>query len=179
MLYFYLKALHIIGFVSWFAGLFYLVRLFIYHVEANDRAVEERKVLQEAFELMALRLYNIIMTPAMVVTLICGFGMIGYNPAVFQSWLHIKLTFVALLVVYHFYNRHILRKLQNKQATFSSYQFRLWNEIATLFLIAIVLIAVFKNTLNFITAFFILLGVMIALFLGVRIYRYVRGATNK
>ncbi len=174
MLYFYLKALHIIGFVSWFAGLFYLVRLFIYHVEANERPPAERKVLQDAFEMMALRLYKIITTPAMVVTIICGFGMIAYNPAVFQSWLHIKLTFVFLLVAYHFYNRQVLGKLQRKEKTFSSYQLRLWNEVATVFLIAIVLIAVFKNTLNFITAFFILFGVMIALFLGIRLYRKIR-----
>ena len=178
MAYFYLKALHIIGFVSWFAGLFYLVRLFIYHVEANKKPESERKILQAQFELMQQRLDGIIATPAMIFTFLCGFGMIYINPAVFTAWLHIKLLLLFGLVLYHMQCKRIMKRLANGTNKSTAYQYRLFNEVATLFLVAIVLIAVLKDSLQFLTAFLILFAVGAALFIGIRWYRKIRMASK-
>ena len=95
------KALHIIGFISWFAGLFYLPRLFIYHAEAGDKPEAEREVLRKQLELMAGRLWKIITIPAMVVTVAAGSTMVSLWEGTLPLWLHIKFGFLALLLVYH------------------------------------------------------------------------------
>jgi putative membrane protein len=96
MTYLYLKAIHIIFVVSWMAGLFYIVRLFIYHVEANERPEQERITLQKQFEIMQHKLWYIITTPAMVLSVIAGIGMIWLNPALLSmNWMLVKLAFVS------------------------------------------------------------------------------------
>lgn len=151
MTYLYVKSLHIIFVVSWFAGLFYMPRLFVYHTEAKDRPETERNVLFEQFVKMEGLLFRAIMIPAMWLTLITGFTMLYLTPAwLGQGWMHIKLLFVAGLVVYHLYTRKLLYELKANHFRFSSFQLRLWNEVATVFLFAIVFLVVLKSSVQWI-----------------------------
>ncbi len=148
MAYFWFKAFHLVGIVVWFAGLFYLVRLFIYHVEANEQPEPARTILKNQYQIMEKRLYNIITTPGMVVTVAMAIGLLTTEPEVLkQGWLHIKLLFVVGLIVYHFYCRRLLKQLAVEQCAWGSQQLRALNEAPTVFLVVIVLLAVFKNNL--------------------------------
>lgn len=175
MAYLYAKSIHIIFVVSWFAGLFYIVRLFIYHTEANDRSMVEQQVLKDQYKLMERRLWNIITTPAMILTLASGFYMIWLNPALLrQDWMLVKLGFVVGLIIYHYLCSGIIRQLHRDEFRFSSAQLRLWNEVATIFLVAIVFIVVLKNAVSWIWG---ILGLLIfsgIIMLAVRIYKYFR-----
>jgi protoporphyrinogen IX oxidase len=151
MVYLYVKSLHIIFIVSWFAGLFYMPRLFVYHTEANERPEVERKVLFAQFIKMEGLLFRAIMVPALWLTLLSGFTMLYLAPEwLSQGWMHIKLTFVAGLVGYHFYTRKLLYELKAGKFRFSSFQLRLWNEVATVFLFAIVFLVVLKSAVQWI-----------------------------
>lgn len=175
-LYMLSKALHIVGFVSWFAGLFYLVRLFIYHVESGERAAAERAILHEQFQLMERRLWKVITVPAMVVTMIFG-GVIGYVNLAPQTsifavpWLLVKIGLVLLLLAYHHVCGRILRQLAAGTCRWTAPQLRQWNEVATLLLVAIVMIAVFKSLFSALwgTLGLVVLGVVLGL--AVRIMR--------
>ena len=102
--YLWLKTLHIIGVVVWFAGLFYLVRLFIYHVEAEELDEEIREAFFDQYSLMELRLANIITTPGMILTVSMAIGLIVMQPTwLSQTWMQFKLAFVGLLLAYHFF----------------------------------------------------------------------------
>lgn len=173
----FFKALHIIGFVSWFAALFYLPRLFIYHTEAMEMEEPKKSILLEQFTIMERRLYNIIMTPAMIITFIGGFTMLhfkGWTWWTFNIWIHWKLGFVILLVGYHHYSKRIMKRLAKGEHVMTSTQFRLYNEVTTLFLAAIVLLAVYKNRLDFIFAFIGLVGFGVLLGMGVKAYKKIR-----
>ncbi len=169
------KALHIIFVVSWFAGLFYMVRLFIYHTEANTRSDEEKRILQEQFDVMQNRLWYIITTPAMILTVIFGTLMLIANPALLKMpWMHIKLTFVAILLVYHFICQGIMNRLKSKSSKWTSGHLRIWNEVATLLLVSIVFLVIMKTSLGWlggVTGFF---GVGIALMMGIKLYKKLR-----
>ena len=131
-----LKTFHIIGFVAWFAGLFYLVRLFIYHVEAEQKEEPQRSILNKQFILMERRVYKIIANPGMIITLVAGFSMLYLQPAWFkQPWMHAKLTLLFLLVGYHHFCLGIMKKLEKGTNKFGSQKLRMINEIATLFLV--------------------------------------------
>ncbi len=143
------KALHIIGFVAWFAGLFYLVRIFVYHSEAKKLPKVEKDILIQQYRIMEGRVYSIIATPAMVFTIICGVGMLVINPVYLTfGWMQIKLVFLGLLIAYHFYCKKITDELALGTNVNTSTQFRLLNEVPTLILIAIVLLAVFRSQRN-------------------------------
>lgn len=147
--YLYVLAVHIIFVVSWMAGLFYSVRLFIYHTEANDRPENERVILQKEFAKIEKKLWNIITTPAMVLTLLAGITMLFLNPAWLKMpWLHVKLAFVGGLVVYHFICQRIMNQLKRGVFKLSSFKLRLWNEVATIFLVAIVFTVVLKSAVD-------------------------------
>lgn len=153
------QSVHIIFVVSWMAGLFYSVRLFIYHTEANEKPPLERDILQREFEKIESRLWNIITTPAMILTILAGVTMLFLNPGLLKaSWLHVKLAFVAGLIAYHFICQRIMNQLKAGVFKLSSFQLRLWNEVATIFLVAIVFTVVLKNAVNWI---FGLLGLII------------------
>ncbi|WP_373512953.1 CopD family protein [Persicitalea sp.] len=150
-MYLYVKSLHIIFIVSWFAGLFYMPRLFVYHTEANDKPEPERGILFRQFVKMEGLLFRAIMVPALWLTLITGFTMLYITPAwLSQGWMQIKLGFVAGLIVYHFYTRKLLHELKAERFRFSSLQLRLWNEVATVFLFAIVFLVVLKSAVQWI-----------------------------
>lgn len=175
MVYLYLKALHIIFVVSWMAGLFYIVRLFVYHTEANDRPEQERLILQKQFEIMEHRLWYIITTPAMVLTILAGAAMIWINPELLsQSWMLVKLGFVTGLLVYHFICQGIIKQLKQGIFNWSSTRFRLWNELATIFLVAIVFTVVLKSAIDWIYGLVGLILFGIIIMSAVKIYRYYR-----
>ncbi|MEH1832131.1 MAG: protoporphyrinogen oxidase HemJ [Nostoc sp.] len=148
MAYSWFKAFHIVGFVVWFAGLFYLVRLFIYHVEANLEPEPARTILKNQYQIMEKRLYYIITNPGMFLTIAMAIGLLTTEPDVLkEGWLHIKLLFVAILIGYHHYCARLMKKLAVDECSWNSQQLRALNEAPTVMLVAIVLLAVFKNNL--------------------------------
>lgn len=170
-----IKSLHIIFMVSWFAGLFYIVRLFIYHTEAQQRENAARQVLTEQFIIMEKKLWWIITTPAMILTLLFGIWMLLEVPAYLQMpWMHIKLTFVVLLLVYHFISQKILFDLKNNKFNWSSTGLRIWNEGATLVLVAVVFLVVMQDSLNWIKGTIGFFAVAIGLMIGIKMYKRLR-----
>ena len=174
MTYDIIKSLHIIFVVSWFAGLFYIVRLFIYHIESTKFDTEKQKILQEQFCVMEKKLWWIITTPAMILTLFFGVWMLWLNPALLQMpWMHTKLLFVVLLIIYHFICQKIMLDLNKQKFKWSSTALRIWNEVATLFLVIIVFLVVLKNNINWIYATLGFFGLAILLMLGIKWYKKV------
>jgi putative membrane protein len=167
------KALHVIGFISWFSGLFYLVRLFIYHAEAGERPEAERAVLQPQLEIMAARLWAIITVPAMIVTLVGGVAMVVQLDAI-PNWLWIKFGLLAGLLGYTHACWRIRRKQAAKTSSWSAKNLRIFNEVATMFMVAIVFVAIYKTALSIAWGVGGLLGLGIALMLGIRGYRALR-----
>lgn len=162
------KALHLIFMVSWFAGLFYIVRLFIYHTESFERPENEGQILRNQFQIMERKLWYIITWPAMILTVIFGVSMLIDAPVYLsQVWMHVKLLFVVLLLVYHFYCHRLFRKFQRDELNLSSTQLRVFNEVATLILVAVVFIVVKKSALNWVYGtigfFAVAIGLMIAI----------------
>ncbi|MCF8319434.1 MAG: protoporphyrinogen oxidase HemJ [Sphingobacteriaceae bacterium] len=149
MTYLYFKAIHIIFVVSWMAGLFYSVRLFIYHTEANTLPEVERNILQKQYGIMESRLWNIITTPAMVLSVLAGLGMLYINPALLQEgWMHLKLGFVVALLLYHFICQRMIGQFKQGIFNWTSTQLRLWNEVATILLVAIVFAVILRTALD-------------------------------
>ncbi|BFM10270.1 protoporphyrinogen oxidase HemJ [Simiduia litorea] len=136
----WLKAFHIIAVICWFAALFYLPRLFIYH------ALSEDKVSRDRFKVMEAKLYSIIAWPSMLVTLVLGLGLLHFNPSYYLSagWMHAKLTLVLLCVVYHFACRHFMLQLRDDKCQKSHKFFRVFNEAPVLLLVPIVILVVVK-----------------------------------
>jgi len=175
------KIIHIVGFVAWFAGLFYLVRMFVYHTEAYDEQEPKKGILRAQFNLMEWRVYRIICNPAMMITWTFGLVMVclyGYEWFAANTWLHIKITLLILLTVYHVYCKSLIRKLENGKTGFSSTQFRLFNEVPTLFLILITSLAIFKNTTNYIVLIASVIGIAILLVVITKVYKKMRGAKD-
>lgn len=169
------KALHIIFVVSWFAGLFYMVRLFIYTVEAKQKSETEYTILHTQLTLMQKRLWYIITTPAMILTVFFGTLMILANPYFLKEpWMHVKLTFVAILLVYHFLCQGIMNQQVQGKFKWGSGALRIWNEVATLLLVAIVFLVVMKSTLSWVGGIIGFFGVGISLMLGIKLYKSIR-----
>ena len=144
--YLWFKTLHIVGVVVWFAGLFYLVRLFIYHREADDLSAELRDAFRSQYALMERRLANIITTPGMVVAVAMAAGLLLSNPSwLQQGWMHAKLGFVAALLAYHVFCYRLMGQLESGTCRWSPKQLRALNELPTLLLVIVVMLVVFKN----------------------------------
>lgn len=171
MAYYWFKAFHLIGVVVWFAGLFYLVRLFVYHAEANQEPEPAQSILKKQYELMEKRLYGIITTPGMIVTVAMAIGLISTEPEILKSgWLHIKFTFVGVLLVYHFYCGRIMKQLAKGECQWSGQQFRALNEAPTILLVIIVLLAVFKNNLPLDATTWLIVALVIAMVASIQLY---------
>ncbi|MBN8878754.1 MAG: CopD family protein [Sphingobacteriales bacterium] len=172
-MYLYIKALHIIFIVTWFSGMFYIVRLFIYNTEAGEKDEPEKSILHRQFSIMIRRLWLGITWPSAVLTLILGvsvWSMLGSTP----GWLIIKLFFVAGLYLYHF-SLHAIYKQQMKGVfNYSSQQLRIWNEVATIFLVAIVMLVVVKQNMSVVWGLTGLVSFVIILMSAIRIYKLVR-----
>lgn len=180
MLYLYAKSIHIIFVVCWMAGLFYMPRLFIYHTEAKQKNPAEYQVLHTQFKLMENRLWWVITTPAMYITVISALLMLYLSPGLLsQGWMHIKLAFVAGLVLYHFKSQGIMYKLRDEQSTWTSMQLRLWNEIATIILFAIVFLVIFKSSIDWIYGLLGLVGLAVSLMLLIKLYKKYRKAKGE
>jgi len=168
-------SLHIIFIVTWFSGLFYIVRLFVYLVEARTKPEPARSILENQYKLMCKRLWYGITWPSFVLTLILGIWLLTIRPDLLKlGYMHIKLTFVVGLIVYQVICHLMYLKLQKGEGNFTSSFLRIWNEVATLFLVAIVFVIVMKNEMNWIygTLGFFLFGLM--LMLAIKLYKRLR-----
>jgi putative membrane protein len=169
-----LKVIHIVGFVAWFSGLFYLGRMFVYHTEANELQQPDSDILKRQFELMQQRVYKIICNPAMMITWTAGTMMIffyGMEWFKANSWLHIKILLLIFLTVYHVMCKKQMLKLASNKMSFSSFQFRLFNEVPTLFLVTIVSLAIFKNSSKPIVYSILVLSLAILIYIFAKIYK--------
>ncbi len=172
-MYNYIKALHIVFIVTWFSGLFYIVRLFVYHAEAAEGPEPEKTILQRQYRIMIRRLWLGITWPSAILTLIFGpwlWIMLGSLP----TWLFVKLCFVLGLYAYHFSLHYIYRQQMRGQFRYSSQQLRIWNEVATIFLVAIVMLAVVKESMSWAWGLTGLLLFVIVLMGAIRIYKKIR-----
>lgn len=171
----YLLSIHIIFVVCWMAGLFYMVRLFIYHTEAQAKPDPDRTILSNQFEIMESKLWWIITTPSMYLVIAAGASMIYLAPGYLQlPWMHVKLTFVAGLIVYHFICQNKMTQMRKGIYTWTSTQLRLWNELATLLLFAIVFLVVLKNAVNWIYGVVGIVALSILLMMAVKVYKHYR-----
>lgn len=172
MEYVYIKALHIVFVVSWFAALFYIVRLFIYATEAQLKDEQSKTILTPQLLLMQRRLWNIIGWPAMIGTFVFGLWMLIVNPGLLsQPWMWIKLILVGLLAIYHIECQRILKKQSQGVFSYSSFKLRLFNELATVFLVAIVFLAVVKSQNGLLWGLLGLIAFAAVLMLGVTLYK--------
>ena len=178
MSYFYLKALHVIFIVTWFSAMFYIVRLFIYSTEAEEQPEPERGILQSQLNLMAKRLWYGIGWPSAILTLFFGPLVLWRGGYLEQfgvhTWLHIKLGFVVLLYLYFFSLHRIFKRIQQRDYHWSSGRLRLWNEVATLFLVAIVMLAVVKQTMSWLWGLAGLITLAVALMAAIQLYKKMR-----
>lgn len=173
-MYLYVKALHIIFVVTWFAGMFYIVRLFIYAAEANGMEGEKRTILLNQFKLMQRRLWFGITWPSAILTLLFGGWMfVLYQNGIteIQQWLAIKLIFVFFLYGYHFICHFIFNQQQAEKFSISPQKLRLWNEVATLFLVGIVFLVVLKDSLKMIYGLVGLVIFTLILLLAINLYK--------
>lgn len=179
-MYYYIKALHIIFIVTWFSGMFYIVRLFIYNTEANEKNEPEKSILQKQFTVMITRLWLGITWPSAVLTLIFGTWVMfngGWNKILFAEagrWLLIKLIFVLLLYLYHFTLHRIYKQQVQGVFKYTSTQLRIWNEAATIFLVAIVLLATVKQSISWVWGLVSILALGIVLTSAIKIYKALR-----
>ena len=171
----YIKALHIIFVVTWFAGLFYIVRLFIYEIEAKDKPEFEQQILINQFRIMQRRLWYGITWPSAILTWVFGLWLLFDNIDFLKmSWFHVKLSAVVLLTLYHLSCGIILTQLKNQKCNYTSGQMRIWNEVATLFLVTIVFVVELQHALNWIWGLIGLICFAALLMLAIRSYKKLR-----
>ncbi len=171
----YIKALHLIFVITWFAGLFYIPRLFIYHIEAAQKPEPENHILTRQLKLMTKRLWYIITWPSAILASLFAFWLLFLNPAWLRmDWMLIKLGFVLLLYLYHGKCHLIFKELQRDVIKWNSNQMRMWNEVSTLILFAVVFLVIVKDAVNWIygvVGIFLLAGILM---LGIKVYKRLR-----
>ena len=171
----YIKSLHLIFVITWFAGLFYIPRIFIYHIEATKKTATEKQILTAQLKIMAKRLWFIITWPSAILAIIFGIWLLVLAPYwLEQPWMHAKLGFVALLIIYHLKTHFIFKELQADKIKYSSNFMRIWNEGATLILFAVVFLVLLKSTLNMAYGMLGLVGLAVVLMLGIKLYKKTR-----
>ncbi|MEO6902798.1 MAG: CopD family protein [Bacteroidia bacterium] len=170
--YLYLKALHIIFIVTWFSGLFYIVRLFIYHTEAEKKPEPAKSILQKEYKIITKRLWYMITWPSLFLTLLFGGWLLWIFPSYLsQGYFILKLCFVGALILYHIQCHVIFKQLQNDIVKYSSLKLRMWNEVSTVLLVAIVFLIVLKSNTGWVWG---MLGLIIfagTLMLAIKIYK--------
>jgi putative membrane protein len=178
-LYNYVKSLHLIFVITWFAGLFYIVRLFVYQIEANDKPSPEKEILQKQYKIMTYRLWYIITWPSAVLATLFAVWLLILMPTWLQMpWMHVKLGFVILLIVYQIKCHLIYTELQNDVVNYSSNFMRLWNEGATIILFAVVFLVILKNAFNWIYGVFGIVLFSVLIMLGFKFYKRIREKSN-
>jgi len=177
MTYLYLKSLHIIFITTWFAGLFYIIRLFIYYKEAEEKPEAEKSILLKQYKLMIKRLWYIITWPSAVLATIFAVWMILIPPGsayLTQTWMLIKLGFVVALYAYHWSCQVMYNQIEKGNLKYSSFALRIWNEVATIILFACVFLVVLKNALGWVFGVVGIVGVSVLLMLGIKLYKNIR-----
>ena len=175
MAYLYIKAIHIIFVVSWMAGLFYIVRLFVYHIEANEKPEQEKLILRRQFVVMEHKLWYYITTPAMLLSVLAGVAMLYLNPSLLSAgWMLVKLGFVIGLLVYHFICQHIMNQLKLEVYRWTSTQLRLWNEVATILLVAIVFTVILKSAVDWMYGLAGLMFFAVIIMMAVKVVKHYR-----
>lgn len=173
--YLYAKSLHIIFIITWFAGLFYTVRLFIYHTEAETKRSPEKEILQKQYKIMTKRLWLIITWPSSILASIFAFWLLYLNPGLLDmSWMQVKLGFVILLYIYHLVCHNMYKQLQNDVVKYTSTKLRLWNEAPTLILFSVVFIVVLKSAVNWIYGLIGIVAFGVILMLAIKLYKSIR-----
>ena len=176
----YIKSLHLIFVITWFSGLFYVPRIFIYFIEASKRQSPDKEILKNQLRIMSWRLWYIITWPSAILATFFASWLIFLIPNwLLQSWMIIKIGFVFLLFVYHLKTHFIFLKLQKDQLAYSSFYMRIWNEGATFLLFSIVFLAILKSQITwkfFLTGILFLLAL---LFIGIKLYRLSRSKSPK
>ncbi len=171
----YLKSLHIIFVITWFAGLFYIVRLFIYQTEAEKKESPEKEILQKQYKIMSRRLWYMITWPSAILATTFAIWILVQIPSYLtMSWMLIKIGFVGLLFIYHLACQKIYTQLQNGIVKYSSFKLRIWNEVATILLFAIVFLVVLKSSINWIWGVVGIITVSILLMGGIKLYKSFR-----
>ena len=169
--YLWFKTLHIVGVVVWFAGLFYLVRLFIYHVEAAELEPTVKKAFEEQYTLMERRLANIITTPGMILAVSMAVGLLITQPSwLNQAWMQAKLAVVAGLIAYHIFCYRLMGQLNRGECSWSGRQLRALNELPTLFLVLVVMLVVFKNQFPTGAATWLIVGLVLFMAASIQFY---------
>jgi putative membrane protein len=175
MAYLWVKSLHLVGVIAWFAGLFYLVRLFVYHAEASHRPAAERDVLQRQYTLMASRLLHIITTPAMILTVVAAVSMLTMNTGLLQvRWMHLKFAPVIGLLAYHAWCWACVNRLQRGQSLGTPKQMRIANEVPTVLLVVTVILAVLKDIATIPQLLGLSLGLIVVLGVAIQLYGVIR-----
>lgn len=168
------KSLHIIAIVTWFAGLFYMPRLFVYYAEANLKNEPDRTILMDQFKIMQRRLwYGITWPSSIIAPTFAGFIMSAW-PLHTNPWFRIKLWLVVGLYIYQFYLHRIFLQHRQGKSLHSPMKLRVINEISTLFLVAIVFLVVMKNSISFIYALIGLILLVVSLLIAIRVYKHIR-----
>lgn len=171
----YIKALHLIFVITWFAGLFYMPRLFIYWIEAQQKETVVKQILTDQLQLMAKRLWYIITWPSAVLATLFALALLYLMPSwLTQSWMWVKLGFVVLLYGYHLKTHSMFRQMQAGTYKYTANFMRIWNEGATLILFAVVFLVILKSSFDWIFGVvgIVLLGIL--LMLGIRLYKRIR-----
>ncbi|MDT0538877.1 CopD family protein [Croceitalea sp. P059] len=176
----YIKSLHLIFVVTWFAGLFYIPRLFINHIEAHAKPSPEKEILTTQLKLMTKRLWYIITWPSAVLCILFAVWLLLLMPGWLQQpWMHLKLGFVFLLLLYHLKSHQIFKQLQGDDVKYTSNFMRIWNEVTTIILFAVVFLVVLKDTFNWIYGVVGIITLGILLMLGIRFYKRIRDKNPK
>ena len=171
----YIKSLHLIFVITWFAGLFYIVRLFVYQIEASHKTSPDKEILQSQYKIMTYRLWYIITWPSAILATIFAIWLLILMPAWLQMpWMHVKLGFVFALLLYHGKCQQIYNHLQKDDVKYSSNFMRLWNEGATIILFAIVFLVILKNAFNWIYGVLGIFLFSIIIMLGFKFYKKIR-----
>ncbi|MGB5364607.1 MAG: CopD family protein [Aureibaculum sp.] len=175
MEYLYIKSLHVIFVTTWFAGLFYIIRLFIYYKEAEEKPEIEKNILIKQYKLMIKRLWYIITWPSAVLATIFAVWLLVLQPFWLEAnWMIIKLGFVVALFAYHWSCQVMYNQIEKGYLKYSSFALRVWNEVATIILFACVFLVILKNTLGWIFGVVGIVGVSIVLMLGIKLYKNLR-----
>jgi putative membrane protein len=174
-MYDYIKSLHLIFVITWFAGLFYIVRLFVYQIEANEKPSPEKEILQAQYKIMTYRLWYIITWPSAILASIFAIWLLCLMPVWLQMpWMQVKLGFVLALYLYHLKCHQIFKQLQNNEVKYTSNFMRLWNEGATIILFAVVFLVIVKNAFNWIFGVIGIFLFSIIIMLGFKFYKRIR-----
>lgn len=173
--YYYIKSFHLIFVITWFAGLFYIPRLFVYQIEAFEKPSPEKEILGKQLKLMAKRLWFIITWPSAVLALFFGLVLFYLNPTLlYFDWMQVKLGFIVLLFIYHLKTHQYYNQLQKDEVKKSSSFMRIWNEGATFILFAVIFLVVLKSAINWLWGIIGIFILGILIMLGFKVYKNIR-----